>query len=136
MFPCSVTAPYKDCQAIMKVLLLKDAKEDDCGQDPYIRVSGLRLLIPQCPFYRVRGPGAGKGGVCKTSEELMQNKLLIFLYFKNSPGQSRTIFFHLQELGLYGLEATLIPVLSFEFLSLPSFSEKVSPVVTEHHVSV
>ncbi|XP_025251417.1 uroporphyrinogen-III synthase isoform X3 [Theropithecus gelada] len=67
MFPCSVTAPYKDCQAIMKVLLLKDAKEDDCGQDPYIR-----------------------------------------------------------ELGLYGLEATLIPVLSFEFLSLPSFSEKLS----------
>nr|XP_037865633.1 uroporphyrinogen-III synthase isoform X2 [Chlorocebus sabaeus] len=51
----------------MKVLLLKDAKEDDCGQDPYIR-----------------------------------------------------------ELGLYGLEATLIPVLSFEFLSLPSFSEKLS----------
>ncbi|XP_058436725.1 uroporphyrinogen-III synthase isoform X2 [Marmota monax] len=51
----------------MKVLLLKDAKEDDCGQDPYIR-----------------------------------------------------------ELALYGLEATLIPVLSFEFLSLPSFSEKLS----------
>ncbi|XP_024109790.1 uroporphyrinogen-III synthase isoform X4 [Pongo pygmaeus] len=51
----------------MKVLLLKDAKEDDCGQDPYIR-----------------------------------------------------------ELELYGLEATLIPVLSFEFLSLPSFSEKLS----------
>uniref|UniRef100_A0A8D1MKH5 Uroporphyrinogen-III synthase n=2 Tax=Sus scrofa TaxID=9823 RepID=A0A8D1MKH5_PIG len=50
----------------MKVLLLKDPKEDDDrGQDPYIR-----------------------------------------------------------ELGLYGLEATLIPVLSFEFLSLPSFSEK------------
>ncbi|XP_020927568.1 uroporphyrinogen-III synthase isoform X10 [Sus scrofa] len=52
----------------MKVLLLKDPKEDDDrGQDPYIR-----------------------------------------------------------ELGLYGLEATLIPVLSFEFLSLPSFSEKLS----------
>ncbi|XP_003794158.1 uroporphyrinogen-III synthase [Otolemur garnettii] len=51
----------------MKVLLLKDAKEDDGGQDPYIR-----------------------------------------------------------ELGLYGLEATSIPVLSFEFLSLPSFSEKLS----------
>ncbi|XP_047409384.1 uroporphyrinogen-III synthase isoform X4 [Sciurus carolinensis] len=65
----------------MKVLLLKDAKEDDCGQDPYIR---------------------------------------------SSPCQSRTIFFHLQELELHGLEATLIPVLSFEFLSLPSFSEKLS----------
>ncbi|KAF0881088.1 HEM4 synthase, partial [Crocuta crocuta] len=51
----------------MKVLLLKDSKEDDCGQDPYVR-----------------------------------------------------------ELGLYGLEATLIPVLSFEFLSLSSFSEKLS----------
>uniref|UniRef100_A0A8C8YTD3 Uroporphyrinogen-III synthase n=1 Tax=Prolemur simus TaxID=1328070 RepID=A0A8C8YTD3_PROSS len=51
----------------MKVLLLKDAKEDDGGQDPYIR-----------------------------------------------------------ELGLFGFEATLIPVLSFEFLSLPSFSEKLS----------
>ncbi|XP_022424190.1 uroporphyrinogen-III synthase isoform X2 [Neophocaena asiaeorientalis asiaeorientalis] len=51
----------------MKVLLLKDPKEDDCGQDPYIR-----------------------------------------------------------ELGLYGLEATLIPVLSFEFWSLPSFLEKLS----------
>lgn len=49
----------------MKVLLLKDAKEDDSGQDPYI-----------------------------------------------------------QELGLHGLEATLIPVLSFEFLSLPNLSEK------------
>ncbi|XP_072596473.1 uroporphyrinogen-III synthase isoform X5 [Vulpes vulpes] len=60
-------APWKDCQVIMKVLLLKDPKEDDCGQDPYIR-----------------------------------------------------------ELGLYGFEATLIPVLSFEFLSLPSFSEKLS----------
>lgn len=51
----------------MKVLLLKDPKDDDSGQDPYVR-----------------------------------------------------------ELGLYGLEATLIPVLSFEFLSLPSFSEKLS----------
>lgn len=51
----------------MKVLLLKDAKEDDCGQDPYIK-----------------------------------------------------------ELALYGLEAILIPVLSFEFLSLSSFAEKLS----------
>ncbi|XP_004625788.1 uroporphyrinogen-III synthase [Octodon degus] len=51
----------------MKVLLLKDTKEDDCSQDPYIR-----------------------------------------------------------ELALCGLEATLIPVLSFEFLSLSSFSEKLS----------
>ncbi|XP_045710052.1 uroporphyrinogen-III synthase isoform X8 [Phyllostomus hastatus] len=51
----------------MKVLLLKDAKEDDGGQDPYIR-----------------------------------------------------------ELGFCGLEATLIPVLSFEFLALPSLSEKLS----------
>ncbi|XP_006867495.1 PREDICTED: uroporphyrinogen-III synthase [Chrysochloris asiatica] len=51
----------------MKVLLLKDPKEDSCGQDPYIR-----------------------------------------------------------ELGLCGLEAALIPVLSFEFLSLSSFSEKLS----------
>uniref|UniRef100_A0A673T280 Uroporphyrinogen-III synthase n=1 Tax=Suricata suricatta TaxID=37032 RepID=A0A673T280_SURSU len=60
-------APRKDHQATMKVLLLKDAKEDSCGQDPYIR-----------------------------------------------------------ELGFYGLEATLIPVLSFEFLSLSTFSEKLS----------
>ncbi|EDL17771.1 uroporphyrinogen-III synthase isoform X2 [Mus musculus] len=51
----------------MKVLLLKDAKEDDSGLDPYI-----------------------------------------------------------QELRLCGLEATLIPVLSFEFMSLPSLSEKLS----------
>ncbi|XP_007934993.1 uroporphyrinogen-III synthase [Orycteropus afer afer] len=51
----------------MKVLLLKDPKEDDGGQDPYIR-----------------------------------------------------------ELGFRGLEATLIPVLSFKFLSLSSFSEKLS----------
>lgn len=51
----------------MKVLLLKDPREDECGQDPYIR-----------------------------------------------------------ELGLCGLEATLIPVLSFEFLSLASFAEKLS----------
>ncbi|XP_058527652.1 uroporphyrinogen-III synthase isoform X2 [Ochotona princeps] len=49
----------------MKVLLLKDPKEDDCGQDPYVK-----------------------------------------------------------ELGLHGLEATLIPVLAFEFLCLPSLSEK------------
>ncbi|XP_076768354.1 uroporphyrinogen-III synthase isoform X3 [Arvicanthis niloticus] len=51
----------------MKVLLLKDAKDDDSGQDPYI-----------------------------------------------------------QELRLCGLEGTLIPVLSFEFMSLPSLSEKLS----------
>ncbi|XP_004617897.2 uroporphyrinogen-III synthase [Sorex araneus] len=51
----------------MKVLLLKDPKEDESGQDPYIR-----------------------------------------------------------ELGLCGLDATLIPVLSFEFLSLASFAEKLA----------
>ncbi|XP_037352562.2 uroporphyrinogen-III synthase isoform X1 [Talpa occidentalis] len=51
----------------MKVLLLKDPKEDSGGQDPYIR-----------------------------------------------------------DLGLLGMEATLIPVLSFEFLSLPGLSEKLS----------
>ncbi|KAM5321387.1 uroporphyrinogen-III synthase isoform 2-T4 [Glossophaga mutica] len=67
LLPCSAAAPCKDCQAMMKVLLLKDAKEDDGGQDPYIR-----------------------------------------------------------ELGFCGLEATLIPVLSFEFLALPSLSEKLS----------
>ncbi|XP_042557244.1 uroporphyrinogen-III synthase [Dipodomys spectabilis] len=51
----------------MKVLLLKDSKGNDCGQDPYIR-----------------------------------------------------------ELALHGLQATLVPVLSFEFLSLSSLSEKLS----------
>ncbi|XP_012578903.1 PREDICTED: uroporphyrinogen-III synthase [Condylura cristata] len=51
----------------MKVLLLKDPKEDDGGQDPYVR-----------------------------------------------------------DLGQLGLEATSIPVLSFEFLSLPELSEKLS----------
>ncbi|XP_060027077.1 uroporphyrinogen-III synthase [Erinaceus europaeus] len=51
----------------MKVLLLRDPKEDEGGQDPYVR-----------------------------------------------------------ELGLCGLEATLIPALSFEFLSLPALSEKLS----------
>ncbi|XP_074088309.1 uroporphyrinogen-III synthase isoform X3 [Macrotis lagotis] len=51
----------------MKILLLKDPKDDDSGQDPYI-----------------------------------------------------------QELRSCGFEATLIPVLSFEFLSLQSFSEKLS----------
>ncbi|ELK11834.1 Uroporphyrinogen-III synthase [Pteropus alecto] len=63
--PASNSTPGEGCQATMKVLLLKDAKEEDGGQDPYVR-----------------------------------------------------------EFGLHGLEATLIPVLSFEFLSLPSFSEK------------
>ncbi|XP_036907073.1 uroporphyrinogen-III synthase isoform X4 [Sturnira hondurensis] len=67
LLPCFAVAPSEDCQAMMKVLLLKDAKEDDSGQDPYIR-----------------------------------------------------------ELGFRGLEATLIPVLSFEFLALPSLSEKLS----------
>ncbi|XP_027510942.1 uroporphyrinogen-III synthase isoform X2 [Corapipo altera] len=33
---------------------------------------------------------------------------------------------YIKELGLYGLEATLIPVLSFEFLSLESLFEKLS----------
>ncbi|XP_015428364.1 PREDICTED: uroporphyrinogen-III synthase isoform X4 [Myotis davidii] len=39
---------------------------------------------------------------------------------------TQSLFFRLQELGLHGLEATLIPVLSFEFLSLPTLSEKLS----------
>ncbi|KFQ92024.1 Uroporphyrinogen-III synthase, partial [Nipponia nippon] len=51
----------------MKVLLLKDPKDKDSGQDPYIK-----------------------------------------------------------ELGLYGIEATLIPVLAFEFISLESLFEKLS----------
>lgn len=51
----------------MQVLLLKDPKEDECGQDPYVR-----------------------------------------------------------ELDSCGVSATLIPVLSFEFLSLASLSEKLS----------
>ncbi|XP_029465901.1 uroporphyrinogen-III synthase [Rhinatrema bivittatum] len=33
---------------------------------------------------------------------------------------------YVKELGLHGLEATLIPVLSFEFVSLPSLFEKLS----------
>ncbi|XP_045438150.1 uroporphyrinogen-III synthase isoform X2 [Pipistrellus kuhlii] len=33
---------------------------------------------------------------------------------------------YIRELGSHGLEATLIPVLSFEFLSLPTFAEKLS----------
>lgn len=48
-------------------------------------------------------------------------------FLPHHPGRSRLCSF-LQEFGLHGLEATLIPVLSFEFLSLPSFSEKVRSV--------
>ncbi|XP_043406465.1 uroporphyrinogen-III synthase isoform X3 [Chelonia mydas] len=33
---------------------------------------------------------------------------------------------YIQELGLYGFEAALIPVLSFEFVSLQTFFEKLS----------
>lgn len=33
---------------------------------------------------------------------------------------------YVKELGLHGLEATMIPVLSFEFVSLPSFFQKLS----------
>ncbi|XP_036191547.1 uroporphyrinogen-III synthase isoform X8 [Myotis myotis] len=72
-------APCTARQAVMKVLLLKDAKEEG-GQDPYVRAAW----------------------------------------------PTQNLFFRLQELGLHGLEATLIPVLSFEFLSLPTFWEKLS----------
>ena len=37
----------------------------------------------------------------------------------------RVTFFRLQELRLCGLEATQIPLRSFEFMYLPSFSENV-----------
>lgn len=84
----------------MKVLLLKDAKEEG-GQDPYVRVSA-----------RGAGPRALQ---CDPSA----------LALLQAGWPTRNLFFRLQELGLHGLEATLIPVLSFEFLSLPTFSEKV-----------
>ncbi|KAG8517485.1 Uroporphyrinogen-III synthase [Galemys pyrenaicus] len=58
---------WRDAQATMKVLLLKDPKEDEGGQDPYVR-----------------------------------------------------------DLGLLGFEATTVPVLAFEFVSLPGFSGKLS----------
>lgn len=54
----------EDCQAIMKVLLLKDPKEDEDGQDPYIRVSAW-LLGPGTSAAlqgSQQGP-AGTGGV-------------------------------------------------------------------------
>lgn len=57
----------------MKVLLLKDAKEDDGGQDPYIRVSagtpGPGKLSAALPVKL--GAGSAK------TEELAQNKLLM-----------------------------------------------------------
>uniref|UniRef100_A0A8D2JCD1 Uroporphyrinogen III synthase n=1 Tax=Varanus komodoensis TaxID=61221 RepID=A0A8D2JCD1_VARKO len=65
----------------MKVLLLKEPKESENGQDPYVKFQILLLL-------------AG--------------------YFAYS----------VQELGLHGLEATLIPVLAYEFISLQTFFEK------------
>ncbi|XP_015428362.1 PREDICTED: uroporphyrinogen-III synthase isoform X2 [Myotis davidii] len=49
-------------------------------------------------------------------------KVLLLKDTKEEGGQDP----YVRELGLHGLEATLIPVLSFEFLSLPTLSEKLS----------
>lgn len=99
----------------MKVLLLKDAN-DDGGQDPYIRVSA-----------RAPGPGTALTGEAgpRTAEWHRALHCAPAPPLPPSSLANPSRFFCSQELGLHGLEATLIPVLSFEFLSLPTFSEKV-----------
>lgn len=50
----------------MKVLLLKDAKEEDGGQDPYVRVS----VLVGCDGLTMK---LGVGGGSPETEELAQN---------------------------------------------------------------
>lgn len=59
----------------MKVLLLKDAKEDDSGQDPYIRVSARDSWSRKAQHCLTSEVGVGRGDA--KTEELAQNKLFI-----------------------------------------------------------
>lgn len=109
----------------MKVLLLKDSKEEDGGQDPYVRVS---TLVGRDGLTTNWGAEGSSDLRLRNWPRIITNVMPSPLPFLPShPGRSRLCSF-LQEFGLHGLEATLIPVLSFEFLSLPSFSEKVRSV--------
>ncbi len=86
----------------MHVLLLKEPRDGESGPDPYIKVDSLYLnptvLTLLCSY-------------------VYSHCIVIFLQY----------FFFPQELASHGHKATLIPVLSFKFVSLNTLSDKVNP---------
>ncbi|KAI4888521.1 hypothetical protein NFI96_034166, partial [Prochilodus magdalenae] len=79
----------------MKVLLLKEPRESDSGPDPYVKIGTSQ------PDFILKACGnTGK------------------------PLDLSVNVFALQELAAYGHSATLIPVLSFKFVSLKALSER------------
>lgn len=82
----------------MHVLLLKEPRDGDSGPDPYIKVRVFALL-----------------------PVMIQNKKYCPSCFHfNSLGLTP------QELASHGHQATLIPVLSFKFVSLNMLTDKVN----------
>lgn len=81
----------------MHVLLLKEPRDEESGPDPYMKV--------ESHLSKFR----------RNSSNVINEMFWGFLCY----------FLHLQELESHGHKATLIPVLSFKFVSLNTFSDKV-----------
>lgn len=96
----------------MHVLLLKEPRDGESGPDPYIKVDALVY------------------GTVFTAVVSYSTPLLMLLHF--TANFDRNSFFILipQELASHGHKATLIPVLSFKFVSLNTLTDMVNSIVT------
>lgn len=85
----------------MRVLLLKEPRDEESGPDPYLKV--------EAHLSKSR----------RNSSNVIDE--MVFMCH----------FLHLKELESHGHKATLIPVLSFKFVSLNTFSDKVRFITKE-----
>lgn len=97
----------------MHVLLLKEPRDGGSGPDPYIRV-GTTYLNPLV-FFKALAVSADLHFLCFTFHWKFWEGFVILIS---------------QELASHGHKATLIPVLSFKFVSLNTLSDKVNSTVT------
>lgn len=90
----------------MHVLVLKEPRDGESGPDPYVKVDTFHLN----PRF------------CTTGQQY----LCCFLMLCTCKCELAILIS--QELASHGHKATLIPVLSFKFVSLNTLSDKVRPL--------
>ncbi len=100
----------------MHALLLKEPRDGESGPDPYVQVEALSL-----------NPHVFNSTVFIYMFWAL-TLLMLFISVQILTGIYYFVF--QQELASHGHKATLIPVLSFKFVSLNTLSDKVNPIVT------
>lgn len=98
----------------MLVLVLKEPRDSESGPDPYVKVDTFHLS----PLF------------CTTGFRREHAAVHLCCFLMHCTCKCELVILISQELASHGHKATLIPVLSFKFVSLNTLSDKVKSIIS------